>query len=240
MGSTFPEGHTHTFAEFRRSDCMPSSRGLLRLLRLRELEEEQSRLELEAAASERDRAAQRVTATIAAQNRARGAVADSIAQLDRTGRQMASLELAVACRLRLPVETWLAAAEAAVDRLRDAYRLHRVDRRQVETLVDQARDKARTTEARRAQQQLDAWFAARASGDSRTPNIPAFPAAFNAPGSPLAAPATWIAQGPEALVAPVQARDRPGFENSPETEAGIGRFQNHPTPSEEYSDAQSE
>jgi len=137
---------------------MAASTGLLRLLRMRNLEEEQYRAALESALAEqhrlenafatarlRERAGRRQITRSAAG----GAPPDRIAGLveEEAGRRAA----AVFARR-------VAEAELRVAHLRQLYLAKRVERRQAETVLREAEALALAQNTRRAQQSLDDWF----------------------------------------------------------------------------------
>ena len=137
---------------------MAVSRALLRLLRIRHLEEEQSRLALEAG--------------LGALHRLERAQAAAAAQ-DRNGRRL----LQAGIRAGAPEDRWAAIEESrSAERMAGALAPHvaaasrqaavlraeflekRVQRRQAETLVEEARTRERQQAERRSQQGLDDWF----------------------------------------------------------------------------------
>ena len=148
---------------------MAASRLLERLLKVREMEEEQSWLALEsalqqlrllehaqAAAKERERAGRRLVEESARS----GELTDRIAGLEETragGRRATAL---------VPK---IAAAGSATAALRREYLQRRTSRRQAETLVEQARARDETTASRRGQRALDDWYLSRrrASGERK-------------------------------------------------------------------------
>jgi flagellar export protein FliJ len=140
---------------------MTVKRVLSRLLRLRELEEEQSRLELEAAVGNRNRVAQELTVVVHRQIQGRMDFVNGISEKDTAGRTGAVIEMEQARRQRLRIEPRLESADAVVMRQREQFMARRIGRRQVETLVDQERLAAREQAGRRAQQMLDDWYGRR-------------------------------------------------------------------------------
>jgi hypothetical protein len=140
---------------------MPVSRGLRRLLRIRELEEEQRRLALEAAREElglldqaMHRAAERGVRgrRLLALSAASGAVADRAAALE---------ESRAAERHSAALRPKIADAEDEVESLRQEFLAARVERRQAETLLEEARARESIDADRRSQHGLDDWFGAR-------------------------------------------------------------------------------
>lgn len=140
---------------------MAISRALRRLLRIRELEEEQSRLALESAVSELHRLEHAHTATIERERRGRslvhvsaqsGQLTDRLAGLEET--RSASLH-AAALEPRIN-----GMGEEVADR-RQEFLMKRVERRQVETLISETEAQLAIEDGRRGQQVLDDWYSSR-------------------------------------------------------------------------------
>lgn len=141
---------------------MAVSQSVRRLLRVREIEEEQSAAALESAigewkwlesvrqaARQRERSGRRLVAASAAT----GELADRLAGIEQAraaGRQAAVLEP----RIR--------AAEQVVASRRQEFLQKRVERRQVELLIGQAEAEEVAEAERRAQSETDDWFLRRA------------------------------------------------------------------------------
>ncbi len=135
------------------------SRALLeRLLHVREIEEEQRRLVLEAAlaalaelqqartaAGERERAGRRLVAVSANT----GEIVDRVAGMEESRSAIRRIE-ALGPRI--------AAAETAVATLRKQYLEKRTSRRQAETLVEQQKAREAADELRRGQRAMDDWY----------------------------------------------------------------------------------
>ncbi|MDR3737030.1 MAG: hypothetical protein P4L10_16035 [Acidobacteriaceae bacterium] len=142
---------------------MAVSRVLRRLRRVRELEEEQQRLALEAALSDLHvlQAAQQ-----GARERGREGRRLIIAsvQTGEVADRAAGIEEMRAAQRRAD---WLeASVEEALQRvndLRKAYLSVRVERRQAETLIEEAEARDRLEDLRKGQQNLDDWHRARAA-----------------------------------------------------------------------------
>ena len=139
---------------------MSLSPALRRLLRVREMEEEQRRLALETALSEL-KALQNALA--ASRERARvgkallaGSVAAGI-----TDRAAAEVEMEAAARCSAALAPRIAAAELAAVGARESYLDKRRERRQAETLIEEARARDEAESDRRSQQGTDDAFAAR-------------------------------------------------------------------------------
>ena len=142
---------------------MPVSRAMRRLLDVLEIQEgechaamvsahtELQRLQLALQCSkERERAGRRLVAASAAT----GEVADRIAGIEET-RTAKRLAAALAPRI--------AEAEDEVSAQRREYLDKRVERRQTETLIEEAEASEKTKAGRRAQRTLDDWFLGRRS-----------------------------------------------------------------------------
>jgi flagellar export protein FliJ len=131
---------------------MAVRRVLTRLLRLRELEEEQSRIKLESAVGDRDRVHEDLARAAECLIQGRQSFTAGIVNRDALGRTGAVLETEQARKQRLRILPRLQAAEAEVMRQREEYLLRRTGRRQVETLVENEKGMAMVEAARRAQQ----------------------------------------------------------------------------------------
>lgn len=137
---------------------MAVSRGLRRLLRIRELEEEQNRLALESALGELNRLEHALTATFARERQGRRLVEasahtnqlmDRLAGLEET-RSAASHAVALGPRVDAKGE------EVTVRR--QEFLLKRVERRQAETLIQETEAREAIEADRRGQQLLDDWY----------------------------------------------------------------------------------
>lgn len=140
---------------------MPLSNPLRRLLRIRELEEEQSRLALEGAIGEVNRID---SARIAAAERARSGrrlIADS-AHTGRLTEKIAGLE---ECRMAAfaseLLNVRLAEVEEKAAHLRERFLATRMQRMQAETLVEESNTRVETERVRHQQLDLDEWHRSR-------------------------------------------------------------------------------
>jgi flagellar export protein FliJ len=140
---------------------MAVRRVLARLLRLRELEEEQRRLELEAAVGERNQMAQEMSRAEERQARGRKSFVAGLGEPDSAGRFGGVMEMEHARRLQQLIEPRLVAAEDAMLRRREVFLTSRTGRRQVEILVERQEETERESAMRRAQQMLDDWYGRR-------------------------------------------------------------------------------
>lgn len=140
---------------------MAKRRVLVRLLRLRELEEELSRVELEAAVGARNRVAAEQAAAAGRQAQARGGFAASLGDRDTAGRTGAVIAMEQARRQQVRIEPRLESADQEVIRQREGYLTRRTGRQQVETLLEREHRTQQEETARRAQQMLDDWYGRR-------------------------------------------------------------------------------
>jgi hypothetical protein len=140
---------------------MAVSRALRRLLRIRELQEEQSRLALESALGELHRLEHALTATVERKRRGRnliqasaqtGELTDRIAGFEET--RSAGLH-AAALGPRID-----GMGEEVTDR-REMFLLKRVERRQAETLIQETEAREAIEDGRHGQQALDDWYSSR-------------------------------------------------------------------------------
>jgi len=137
---------------------MAASRSLRRLLCIRELEEEQSRMALEMALGELCRLEEALRGAVERERRGRGLVAAS-AHGGEVMDRLAGLEEARMAKKDAEVLTdWVDAAELDVAGTREAYLARRVERRQAETLIEEAEARGRLEAGRREQQTLDDWY----------------------------------------------------------------------------------
>ena len=140
---------------------MKNKRVLSRLLRLRELEEEQSRLQLERAAREREIVAR---AEDSAGERLRAGRSEAISGASRGDalRRMAGqAEAKVGQCWQDRLASSVRGAEAELIRQREEFLLRRTDRRQVEMLAQAEERTHRESMEKQAQRMLDDWFGQR-------------------------------------------------------------------------------
>jgi len=151
---------------------MTESRSLKQLLRIRALEEEQSRALLEAALGELHRMEASLVLNQQREVRGRRLVAqshrragDEIQGIDRR----AGIEESVAARRSIAAITpRVEVQKQVVEEMRRIFLARRVDRRQAETLIVEAAARAEVESSRRAQRTMDDWFGARISrGEGR-------------------------------------------------------------------------
>ncbi len=140
---------------------MAVSRALRRLLRIRDLEEEQCRLALESAVGELHRLEQALAETADRNRRGRSLVHAS-AQTGQLPDRLAGIEESRAAdRLVAVLNPRIEAMEAEVTALRQAFIDKRVERRQAETLIQETEAQEAIDAGRRGQQSLDDWYSSR-------------------------------------------------------------------------------
>jgi len=152
---------------------LPASRTLKRLHAIRSAEEQQCRTTLDAAVSDL-RSLERMLARV---KQRRGCARSLIAASIRSGvaeDRMAALEEAsLFDRLARALAGKIAAAEQRLSQARNQFMAKRVERRQVETLLEAARVQAGIEASRKNQSALDEWF--RSSAKHRRPDRPQDP-----------------------------------------------------------------
>jgi flagellar biosynthesis chaperone FliJ len=137
---------------------MAVSRTLRRLLRIRSVEEEQSRLALESALSEFNRLEHAMTATGERARRGRRLVEASARSGELTDRLAGLEETRAAGRYAAALAPRIADAELNVSARRQEFLSKRVERRQAETLIQEAEAQSAVEAGRRGQQALDDWY----------------------------------------------------------------------------------
>jgi flagellar biosynthesis chaperone FliJ len=137
---------------------MTVSRALRRLLRIRELEEEQSRLALEAASGDLHNLQHAQAATLERDRRGRRLVLASAMNGEFQDRLSGLEETRAAGRAALVLRPRIANAEQQVAGLREDFLARRVERRQAETLIEEGEARDALDADRRSQQALDDWF----------------------------------------------------------------------------------
>jgi flagellar biosynthesis chaperone FliJ len=147
---------------------MAVSRALRRLLRIRELEEEQCRLALETATGELNRLEHAMTATAERDRKGRRLVGASARTGELRDRLAGLEETRAANRLEEILAPRIATWRAETGRLREAFLEKRVQRRQSETLINETEARDAMENGRRSQQVLDDWFRSRLYRKQRT------------------------------------------------------------------------
>jgi hypothetical protein len=140
---------------------MAVSRGLRRLLQLRQLEEDQSRVALEAALAEQHRL-ERALATAEGRGRHGRQLVNLAARSGDLPDRIAGLEEGrAAARQAAILEAAIPRSRQAVESERANFQAARVERRQVETLLSEAEAAETLNADRRTQQSLDDWYGSR-------------------------------------------------------------------------------
>jgi flagellar biosynthesis chaperone FliJ len=137
---------------------MAVARVLKRLLRIRDLEEEQSRNALESALGNLHRLQNVQAATIERDRRGRHLVLSSANSGELPDRLAGLEETHSSKRIALALAPRIAHAQKNVTQLREEYLAKRVERRQAETLIEEAQARDAIDTGRRSQQALDDWF----------------------------------------------------------------------------------
>lgn len=140
---------------------MAVSRALRRLLRVRELEEEQSRLALDSALGELNRLRCALRAATERDWRGRQLVSASARSGELSDRLAGLEETRAAVRHSNLISARIASAESEVEELRRNFLVQRVERRQAETLIKEIEARDAVEALRRTQQGLDEWHRSR-------------------------------------------------------------------------------
>ena|SRR5208282_2921692 len=140
---------------------MAVSRGLRRLLCIRDLQEEHSRLELESALGELHRLEHALQATAERDRQGRRLIEASARTGELPDRLAGLEESRAASRHALILAPRIADGEEEVVALRKEFLTKRVERRQVETLIEEAEAGDAIESGRRSQQSQDDWYSAR-------------------------------------------------------------------------------
>lgn len=147
---------------------MPVSPSLKRLLRIRELEEELSQSALESAVAEREHFQRKLELAVARKRTGRSLWEEGIQskQKDQADQRQAALEeMRIGARLADSASAQLAEAEVQLSARRESYLATRTQRRQAETLIEEAQRDDAQIKLRRNQQELDEWFRSGAKSD---------------------------------------------------------------------------
>ncbi len=137
---------------------MGVSKALDRLLGIRELEEEQHRLALESALGELRDLERARDAAGAREREGRELVRGSAKSGELADREAGLVETATARRQAWVLAPRIAASQAESIRLRQEFLAKRVQRRQAETLIEEAAARDAGELNRRSQQNLDDWY----------------------------------------------------------------------------------
>ena len=137
---------------------MAVSRALRRLLRIRNLEEEQSRIALESAVGDLRQLENAQAATAERDRRGRRLFDSSVHTGDLPDRLAGLVEQNAADRAQRALAPRILDAEQDVAGLRENYLDKRVERRQAETLVKESEARDALDADRKSQRGLDDWF----------------------------------------------------------------------------------
>jgi hypothetical protein len=137
---------------------MAVSRAMRRLLRIRTIEEEQSRLELEGAQIDLGRLRDALDKAVLRGSSGRRLFQAGVYNGELPDRLAGLEETRGADRRARALTPHIADAEQDVAILHEEFRAKRIDRRQAETLIEEADAQAVLEAARRTQQALDDWF----------------------------------------------------------------------------------
>jgi flagellar biosynthesis chaperone FliJ len=146
---------------------MAVSRALERLLAIRKLEEEQTRLALESALGELHRLRSALKAAVARDRRGRQLVAAS-AQTGELADRLAGLEeMRAAVRQAKIIAARIEHSDIEVAGLRGKFLAKRIERRQAETLIEETKAQDAVTSSRRGQQEMDSLHQSRLFGKKK-------------------------------------------------------------------------
>jgi hypothetical protein len=132
-----------------------------RLLRIRELQEQQSQTALKVAVSRLNQLNIALTAAEERARKGRRMVGESMRNSNLSDRLAGIEEQHSAARAGDVLSGWIAAAEANVSESRANHLRSSIERRQSETLVTQIQSRDARENARRNQRELDDWFRSR-------------------------------------------------------------------------------
>jgi hypothetical protein len=134
------------------------SRALRRLLRIRDIEEEQCRLEVESAQGDLGKLKDAMGVAVHRSGGGRRLVHDSARSGELPDRLAGLEETRAADRRRVALAPRIVDAEQDVVLLREEYLAKRIERRQAETLIEGAEAQEVVESERRGQQGLDDWY----------------------------------------------------------------------------------
>jgi flagellar export protein FliJ len=144
---------------------VPVSDSLRRLLRIRDLEEEQGKIALESAVADLHRLEGALRAARDRERAGRKRIAESARSGDATDRMAGMVEISAARRHIVALKPRIAAAEWAAAERREEFLGKRTERRQADTLIVEAEAADVVVEGRRSQQSLDDWYGMRMHAD---------------------------------------------------------------------------
>ena len=159
---------------------MTVSRALRRLLRIRSLQEEQSRLTLESALGELHRLEHALTATVDRERRGRSLIQASAQTGELMDRLAGFEETRSAGQHAAALGPRIDGMGEEVTERREEFLLKRVERRQAETLIQETEARNAIEDGRRGQQALDDWYSSRLYRDGNNEETDAEPAVSTA------------------------------------------------------------
>ena len=148
---------------------MPVSRAMRRLLQVLEIQEEECRAAMELARAELERMEQALTQSRERERGGRRLVAASAATGEVTDRIAGLEETRAGKRIAAALAPRIVEAEAEVNERRREFLDKRIERRQTETLIQEAEAEDEIEAGRRAQRELDDWFLTRSDTPRREP-----------------------------------------------------------------------
>ena len=148
---------------------MPVSRALRRLLRIRELQEEQSRAALESVMGELSRLEKAVVVAAGRDRQGRQLVSSSAQSSELPDRLAGLEESRAAMRQGKVLKESRDGVKQQVEILQQSFLTRQVERRQAETLIEAAEAMNAIEAERRGQQALDEWHRSRTSQANRKP-----------------------------------------------------------------------
>ena len=156
---------------------MAVSRALRRLLRIRNIEEEQCRQALDLAVADLARLQQALHEAAERSSGGRRLVQASASSGELADRLAGLQETRAADRRTVALIPWIVDAAQDVAALREDYLSKRIERRQAGTLIEEAEAREAVESERRSQQGLDDWYRNRMhrTGQEGEPIPPAAP-----------------------------------------------------------------
>jgi hypothetical protein len=137
---------------------MAVSRGLRRLLRIREIEEEQCQMALESATGAFHQLQLALESTFEQGRQGRRLIGASAYSGESQDRLAGLEEIRTAERRAVALAPRIADAQLDVAALREEFLSRRVERRQAETLIKETEARDAVEAGRRSQQDMDDWF----------------------------------------------------------------------------------
>jgi hypothetical protein len=148
---------------------MAVSRAMRRLLQVLEIQEEQCRGAVELARAELRRLEQALTWNVERARSGRRLVSASAATGEVTDRIAGIEETHVAKRVAKALAPRIVESESAVNLRQQEFLGKRIERRQTETLIEEAEALESIEAGRRAQRDLDEWFLSRRAAPHQAP-----------------------------------------------------------------------